>query len=221
MKPPDAVAESVPDAAAFQAAFPVSRETLAGLEIYVALLRDWNAKHNLVSAASLAAVWHRHILDSAQLLPLIPASATTLADLGSGAGFPGLVLAWLARDRLRVTLYESTAKKCRFLGEVAEKLGLTVDIQNRRIEDAPRRAFAVVTARACAPLDRLLAYAHRFQGPETVNLFLKGQNVEGELTEAYKIWRMSLQTHQSLTDPAARVLEIRGLSRVPSGGTIV
>jgi 16S rRNA (guanine527-N7)-methyltransferase len=214
MKPPDAVTESVPDAAAFQAAFPVSRETLAGLETYVGLLRDWNAKHNLVSAASLAAVWHRHVLDSAQLLPLIPASATTMADLGSGAGFPALVLAWLARGRLRVSLYESTAKKCRFLGEVAEKLGLTVDIHNGRIEDAPRRAFDVVTARACAPLDRLLGYAHRFQGAETVNLFLKGQNVEGELTAAYKIWRMILQKHQSLTDPAATVLEIRGLARV-------
>ena len=174
------------------------------------LLTDWNSKHNLVSRGSLADVWRRHIWDSAQLVPLIPANVRRLIDLGSGAGFPGLILASLL-PHARVTLCEATAKKCRFLAEAAEALNVTVDIRNGRIEELPREAFDAVTARACAPLGELLGYASRFQGPNTVNLFLKGQNVEAELAEAAISWKMKAQTHQSRSDPTGRVLEIRGL----------
>ena len=204
----------------FAKATGVSRETLARLKAYVALLAEWNARHNLVSATSLADVWRRHVWDSAQLLPLIPASAKSLADLGSGAGFPGLVLACLLRGRpdFRTVLYESTAKKCRFLEAAAERMGLSVEVRNSRIEAAKPGPFDVVTARACAPLAKLLAYAQQFQGPGAVNLFLKGQSVEAELTEAHKSWNMEVVKHKSLTDPSGAILEIRELAHVPSAG---
>jgi 16S rRNA (guanine527-N7)-methyltransferase len=197
----------------FAQAANVSRETLARVRAYIGLLEDWNARHNLVSAASMADVWRRHVWDSAQLAEFIPADAKTLADLGSGAGFPGLVLAALRPD-LRVVLCEATAKKCRFLEAAAERIRLKVEVRNARIEDAKPEPFDVITARACAPLDRLLGYAQHFQGPDTVNLFLKGQSVEAELTEAHKSWRMKQLRHPSRTDPSGTILEIRELVHV-------
>jgi 16S rRNA (guanine527-N7)-methyltransferase len=195
----------------FAAATGVSRETLARLKAYVGLLTDWNARHNLVSKASLDEVWQRHIWDSAQLAPLIPPEAKTLADLGSGAGFPGLVLAVLLQERLAVTLFEATRKKAEFLRTVADRLGLTVAVRAERIEEAARGVFDVLTARACAPLLELLEYAQHFAGPRTVCLFLKGQNVGVELTEARKSWRMKVREHPSVTHPFGVVLEIREL----------
>ncbi len=199
-------------AAEFAAAANVSRETLARLKTYAGMLVDWNARHNLVSDKSLADVWRRHFWDSAQLAPFIPKSSETLADLGSGAGFPGLVLAELLRDRLTVELYESTAKKAKFLQAVTERLCLPVQVRNARIEEAQRKVFDVITARACAPLPRLLGYAQHFAGPDTVLLFLKGQNVGAELTEAHKSWKMKVRQHQSLSDPSGVILEIRELA---------
>jgi len=195
----------------FAATANVSRETLAHLKAYVGLLEDWNSRHNLVSPGSLAHVWGRHIWDSAQLARFVPEGARTLADLGSGAGFPGLVLAELLRGRAEVTLFEATAKKCHFLEAVRDRLGLEVTIRNERMEEVEFRPFDVVTARACAPLDKLLGYAQHFVGRNTVCLFLKGQNVGSELTEARKSWKMNLQQHPSLTDPSGVVLEIREL----------
>ena len=192
----------------------VSRETLARLKTYAGILEDWSALHNLVSRASLAHMWRRHFWDSAQLMPLIPAEAKSLVDLGSGAGFPGLVLAELLRDRpVKITLYEATAKKCRFLEAVAEDLGLAMEIRNARIEEAASEPYDVVMARACAPLDQLLAYAHRFWGPRTVGLFLKGQNVEGELTKANKSWKIKAEHHPSQSDSAGVILEVGELHR--------
>ena len=176
------------------------------------MLEDWNARHNLVSEKSLGDVWRRHFWDSAQLAPLVPKSAKTLADLGSGAGFPGLVLAELLRDRLRVELFEATAKKAKFLEAVAERLGLATRVRNQRIEDANRKIFDVITARACAPLPKLLSYAQHLAGPDTVLLFLKGQNVGAELTEAHKSWKMKVRQHPSLSDPSGVILEIRELA---------
>jgi 16S rRNA (guanine527-N7)-methyltransferase len=194
----------------------VSRETLARLKVYVGLLEEWNALHNLVSAKSLTDVWHRHVWDSAQLIRFIPETATTLVDLGSGAGFPGVVLATMLRERpgFRTVLYESTAKKCRFLEEAAARLGLNVEVRNARMEQAKREPFDLVTARACATLAKLLGYARPFQDSKTVNLLLKGQSVESELTEARTSWRMKLERHESLTDPSGVILEIRGLTHV-------
>lgn len=197
----------------FQQAANVSRETLDRLKLFVALLEDWSARHNLVSAASLQDVWRRHIWDSAQLLDLVPAGASSSVDLGSGAGFPGLILALLLRDRLgfRAVLYEATRKKCDFLAAAAERLGVAVDIRNARLEMARPESFDLVTARACAPLPRLLLYAQAFQGAGTVNLFLKGQSVGSELTEAHKIWNMRVQERSSRSDPSGIILVIEQL----------
>jgi 16S rRNA (guanine527-N7)-methyltransferase len=191
--------------------FDVSRETLERLKAYVGLLGDWNSRHNLVSAGSLGDVWRRHILDSAQLVHFVPENARTLADLGSGAGFPGLVLAVL-RGELKVTLFEATTKKCRFLEAAAARMELTVAVRNERIEKAQRERFDVVTARACAPLSRLIPYAQHFAGKDTVCLFLKGQNVEAELTKAHNSWRMKVRRHQSVSDPSGTILDVRGLA---------
>lgn len=198
----------------FAVASGVSRETLARLKAYAGLLADWNARHNLVSAASLADVWRRHFWDSAQLTPFIPADAKSLVDLGSGAGFPGLVLAILFRERadFRTVLYEATAKKCAFLSAATQATGAAAEIRNARIEQAKPEPFDVVAARACAPLTRLLAYAQPFQAAGTANLFLKGQSVASELTEARKSWRMQLVRHQSRSDPSGTILEIRELA---------
>jgi 16S rRNA (guanine527-N7)-methyltransferase len=197
----------------FQRAAHVSRETLARLTMFVDLLGGWNERHNLVSRASLADVWRRHILDSAQLLHFIPEAATSLVDLGSGAGFPGLVLGVLLHGRpdFRSVLYEATRKKCEFLATAAERVQITAEVRNRRIEDAPPEIFDVVTARACAPLPRLLVYAERFQGSQTRNLFLKGQNVGSELTEAHRSWKMRVEGHVSRSDSSGTVLVIEDL----------
>jgi len=199
------------------AAVPVSRETLAHLKLYASMLTDWNERQNLVSSNSLNDLWRRHFLDSAQLVELIPATAVSLVDLGSGAGFPGLVLAEMLRDRaeFRAVLYESIGKKVAFLQSVAERLKLsTVEIRQSRVETAAPEAFDLITARALAPLDRLLDYAQRFWGPGTRALFLKGQNVEAELTEAHKSWSMELERHPSRSDASGVILEIRELHRV-------
>jgi 16S rRNA (guanine527-N7)-methyltransferase len=196
----------------FAAAAGVSRETLARLQRYAELLLDWNARHNLVSPRSLEDLWRRHFWDSAQLAALVPGNARTLADLGSGAGFPGLVLAELLRNRVQVTLHEATTKKCAFLAAAAEAMDLPVIVENRRMEDTVPKPFDIVTARACAPLPKLLGYAHHFAGPNSVCLFLKGQNVGSELTEAHKSWNMKVRQIPSLTDPSGVILELRELS---------
>jgi 16S rRNA (guanine527-N7)-methyltransferase len=200
----------------FAARAGVSRETLARLEAYVGLLQDWNSRHNLVSARSLEDVWRRHVWDSAQLAPLVPQNAKTIADLGSGAGFPGLVLAELLRGRVAVTLFESTRKKCDFLAAAAEAMQLPVTIRNERIEAGGRERFDVVAARALAPLDKLLGYAQQLSDRRTLCLFLKGQSLAAELTEARKSWRMKALQHPSATDPSGVILEVRELDHVPT-----
>lgn len=200
----------------FAARTGVSRETLARLKAYVGLLDDWNARHNLVSAKSLAEVWRRHVWDSAQLAPLVPAGARSLADLGSGAGFPGLVLAELLRDRVSVTLFESTGKKAEFLKAAAQRMGLMVQVRNERIEAGGQGHFDVVTARALAPLDKLLGYAQQKASPKAVCLFLKGQSLASELTQARKSWKMQVLQHPSATDPSGVILEVRELRHVRS-----
>jgi len=194
----------------FAAQTGVSRETLARLKAYADMLADWNERHNLVARSTLPDLWQRHFWDSAQLASHVPATAKTLADLGSGAGFPGLVLAAMRPD-VAVTLYEATTKKCAFLRAVAERMALHVEIENARMEDLSPRPFDVVTARACAPLPRLLEYAHRFVSPNTVCLFLKGQNVGSELTEATKYWNMKLSQVPSQTDPSGAIVIVREL----------
>lgn len=190
----------------------VSRETLDRLDAYGALLRRWQPRINLVSRTTLDTLEHRHILDSAQLHPLLPANARVLVDLGSGAGFPGLVLAILGVPE--VHLIESDTRKCAFLREAARTTGTPVTVHNRRIEQvAPFRAD-VVTARALAPLAELLAHAERFVGGSagdtgSICLFLKGRQADDELTLAREHWKMTAEKIDSITDPAGTVLRIR------------
>ena len=191
-------------AAGFAGIFPVSRETLARLEAYAVLLRRWSPRINLVAAGTLDDLWRRHFLDSAQLLPLLPAGARGLIDLGSGAGFPGLVLAILGAPG--VELVEADARKCAFLREAARVTSAAVEIRNVRIESLPARSFDVVTARGCAPLDRLLVLAQSLIGQGTVCLFAKGETAAQELTAARQTWEFDAISHESRADPRGVVL---------------
>ena len=197
----------------FAVSASVSRETLDRLKRYAELLANWNTRHNLVSGRSMADVWKRHFWDSAQIADLVPAEAKTLVDLGSGAGFPGLLLGTL-RPELRITLIEATRKKYDFLKVVARELDLKADIRNERIEDVAPERFDVITARACAPLPQLLSYAQRFWARGSRALLHKGQNLASELTEAHKSWRIQVEQHSSRSDPSGIILEIRELQRV-------
>jgi len=204
------------DAEAFARVADVSRETLALLTLYADRLSEWNSLHNLVSRTSIEDMWRRHFLDSVQLMRFVPDEAASLVDLGSGAGFPGLVLATLLRDRrgFRTVLYESTGKKCRFLQETADALRVAVEIRQARIEDADAEGFDLVTARALAPLPELLVYAQRFFRPGTIALFPKGQNIGAELTQAHKSWKIEAIQHPSISDPSGVILEVRELKDV-------
>ena len=201
------------DARGFADLFEVSRETLARLEAYAELLTRWSARINLVGRDTLPDLWRRHMLDSAQLLPLVPPDAQSLIDLGSGAGFPGLVLAILGVGG--VELVEANSRKAAFLREAARVAAAAVTIRPCRIAAVPAHAVDVVTARALAPLDRLLDLARPFLGPGTVCLFPKGERAEQELTIARKAWTMSASLYDSIADPRGVVLRLQGVVREP------
>ena len=196
----------------FQTTTGVSRETLDRCKVFVNLLLDWNQRINLIGRSTEDDVWHRHMLDSAQLMDHLPENTNTLVDLGSGAGFPGLVLALLGVPH--VHLIESTGKKATFLRTVAAETGLPLTVHNARIEDIKPFPADVVTARALAPLDKLIGYGQRFSGPRTCHIYLKGLHVEDELTNAHKIWKMQVDRTPSTTDPRGSVLCAREVSRV-------
>lgn len=193
----------------FQRATGVSRETLARLEIYAALLVKWQPTINLVGRSTLDDVWRRHFLDSAQLFPLLPEGVRVLVDLGSGAGFPGLVLAILGVAETH--LIESDQRKATFLREVARATGVPVQVHARRIEAVPPFAADAVTSRALAPLADLLAWASPFIGNQGVCLFPKGRQVEDELTGAAKGWNMRVERFDSQTDPTGTILRVSKL----------
>lgn len=186
----------------------VSRETTDRLARHLDLLRRWQKRINLVGPATLADPWRRHMLDSAQLAPLVPAGAR-LADLGSGAGFPGLVLAVLRGGP--VHLIESDARKAAFLGEAVRATAAPAEVHNARAESLGLKAD-VVTARACAPLDRLIGLALPLLAPGGVCLFLKGARAGEELEAARARWRMTVRRRPSLSAPEGVVLELGGLS---------
>jgi 16S rRNA (guanine527-N7)-methyltransferase len=182
----------------------------ARLDAYLALLERWQRRINLVGAATLADPWRRHILDSGQLVPWLPPGRPRLADLGSGAGFPGLVLAIVSQAE--VTLIEADARKCAFLAEAARHTGTVVTVLNRRIEsvdgDAAVRPFAVVTARALAPLDPLIGLARPLLAADGALLLLKGRAFPDELTAARVRWKMRVVTRPSVSDDDGVVARI-------------
>jgi len=197
------------------AAFHVSRETEQDLKRYQALLLKWNRRINLISRTETEDIFRRHFEDSLQIIDYLPEDMHSLVDLGSGAGFPGLVLAMALKSRpeLHVTLIESNGKKCAFLREAARSCGLSVTVLNTRIEQAAERLIKadVITSRALASLDKLLDLAYPLLAEGGICVFHKGQYVDDELTDASKYWNMSVEKRTSRTDPTGTILILRQL----------
>jgi 16S rRNA (guanine527-N7)-methyltransferase len=208
------MAESPADALAVQAALGATDAQMADLAAFHGLLAEWNERMNLVGPSALEEFWPRHAFDSGQLLALAP-EARIWADLGAGAGFPGVVLAILLKGRVgaKVHLVESMAKRCRFLAEVARRLDLPAQIHNVRAEDLGIKVD-IVTARACAPLPRLLRYAEPTLKRGAVGLFLKGRDVAAELRDAAQSWTFEAELLASRSHADGRILKVKGLSRV-------
>jgi 16S rRNA (guanine527-N7)-methyltransferase len=201
------------DQAAALAMVDVSRETFSRLKALEALILNWANYQNLIASSTVPLLWTRHIADSLQLLPLAP-NATAWVDLGSGGGFPGLVLgcALAGQADARIDLIESNAKKSAFLREAIRVLRIPGVVHNARIEyiaESWEQSIDVVTARALAPLAKLLEYAHPFLEKGAQALFQKGQDVDAELTEAAKYWNVDADILPSLTHPDGRILRIR------------
>lgn len=192
----------------------VSQAVQSKLNTYVALLEEWQGKMNLVSDSTLPVVWTRHILDSAQVERYLTPSDRVILDLGSGAGFPALVLAILDESKNRtVHLVESDGKKCSFLQAVADACGLHVVIHNERIEKMPVFKADVITARALAALDKLVGYAKPFIGERTRCLFLKGKKADEELKLCAKKFVFAVEKHSSITSDEGKILCLTGIKK--------
>lgn len=201
------------DATEFARLSGATPDQVADLDRYRALLADWNERMNLVGPATMEVFWSRHAWDSAQLLTLAP-EALTWADLGAGAGLPGVVLAILGKGRpgFHVHLVESMTKRCRFLEEVVNALDLPATVHNERAENLSLDVD-IVTARACAPMSRLLGYAQPYLKRGALALFLKGQDVASDLEEATRYWKFEADVLPSLSDPRGRIVRVRRLGR--------
>ena len=207
---------TISNAADFQALTGATDEQIADLEAFIVRLTEANAVMNLVGPDTIPDVWNRHIWDSAQLLDLAP-DARTWADLGAGAGFPGVVLAILLKGRAdaHVCLIDSLGKRCRFLQEVVDALALPATVVNGRAEEQALKVD-IVTARAVAPMEKLLAYAQPYLQRGAQGLFLKGEKAEAELIEARKVWHFESSLSVSRSDPRGRIVSVRSLRRVHS-----
>ena len=204
------------DAESFLAVSGVSRETMERLRAFEALLLKWQKSINLISSATLTQIWPRHIWDSAQLLPLVPDEARLWLDVGSGAGFPGIVAAAMLRDRpgFRMHLVESDQRKGIFLREAARIMDLPVTVHTCRIEDwqMPDGATPdIISARALASLDKILVWTSPFWGKQTIGLFPKGASVKEELTQSRKDWIFETEAKASQSDGSGTVLKLWGL----------
>lgn len=196
------------------AQFTLTPDAKAQFEKFLVLLQRWNARINLVGRTDVADIWQRHIFDSAQLGRLLPPGTDSLIDLGSGAGFPGLVLAVLTRRR--VHLVEADQRKAAFLQEAVQVLGVDATIHAQRAEFLHLPPARAITARALAPLPRLLSLVAPLLAPAGICLFPKGNNVAAELTAARQEWHMHVEHFPSRTDPDGTILRIREIRRAPS-----
>ena len=205
------------DEEAAKAALDVPRGTMERLEGFVSLLREENARQNLVSASSLEQVWSRHVLDSAQLIRFAPANTETWLDLGSGPGLPGLVVALLHRSR--VTLVESRRLRADFLHRAAEVLGISdkVEIVCARAETLQPRRFDAIGARAFAPLEKLLAIGSAFSTSGTCWILPKGRSAKSELEAARASWQGDFRLEPSVTDAESGIIVATGVSRKAEG----
>jgi 16S rRNA (guanine527-N7)-methyltransferase len=198
----------------------LSPGVLARLSAYRALLLDWSGRMNLVGPQEMGRFWRRHALDSLQLLSLAPA-ALRWADLGAGAGLPGLAIACALADRpgARVVLIDSVAKKGAFQRAVIAALGLPAEAITARVEAVPPEIVDVVTARAFAPLPQLIGYARPWLALGAQGLFLKGQDIEAELTAASKYWKVCCSVFESRSSSGGRILRVDGVpDAVAAGG---
>jgi 16S rRNA (guanine527-N7)-methyltransferase len=194
----------------------VSRETFEGLKAYEALVQRWNPAINLVSKSDASDLWQRHIVDSAQIFALCPPAASSWVDLGSGGGFPGLVVAILAKQvqpNLRVTLVESDLRKATFLRQASQSLGLAVEVASKRIESLDPANADVLSARALALLTSLLGFAHQHLAQTGTALFPKGARFLEEIADARKAWTFDVDIKQSLSEAEAAILVIRNIHR--------
>jgi len=193
----------------------VSRETFDKLEAFAELVRKWNPKINLVSKNSLDDLWQRHILDSVQVFELAQGSGHWV-DLGSGGGFPGIVVAILNQEvqNFRITMVESDQRKCAFLRTAIRELGLTASVQSERIEKLDGLEADVLSARALADLTQLLDFAELHLNSDGTALFPKGQNWQREDSDAKQVWSYALEAVESKTSPAAAILKIKDIARV-------
>jgi len=216
-------ASSIGSAEDFARQFSVSRETISRLKTYEKLLKQWQKTINLVGAGTLEQTWSRHFADSAQLLDLAPLSTNRWVDLGSGAGFPGLVLAILLAERegAHVALVESDTRKAAFLGEVARQTGVPVDIYPERIEKAATQYMVgqvdAITARGLAPMPRLLELVAPYFLGSTVGLFLKGREAQSELDAANQGWELLTEQCPSQTDKEGQIILVRALRAKAEG----
>jgi len=193
----------------------VSRETSERLTLYGQLLRKWNPKINLVAPSTLEDTEERHLRDSAQIFDFLPKTAMSLADFGSGGGFPGMVLAILAKEKrpdMKVTMVESDQRKCSFLRTVLRETGVSAHVVSNRIENIAPLQSEVNTARALSNLSTLLSFAKQHQTSNGTCFFLKGRTWKSEVEEAENQWKFSYTPHKSITDPHAVILEIRDIS---------
>ena len=185
----------------------VSRETLRKFEEYLALLEKWQRRINLVANSTMVDVWQRHVLDSAQLIKFYPPNTKKILDVGSGAGFPGLVLAIMGN--VEVDLVESDQRKAVFLSTVIRSLGLPAKVHNQRVETLPNLSPDVITARAVAPVSKLMELIENQISLDTVCLFLKGASVQDELTELQTYSTMVTVNHPSLSGANGVILELK------------
>lgn len=195
----------------------VSRETFERLELYLETLKKWNRKINLVSPETINHAWDRHIIDSAQVWSVQHGMPSKWVDIGSGGGFPGMILAILMAEtapEATMTLIESDQRKCAFLRTIKRELGLSVNVIATRIESAESQSADIVSARALAPLDQLLSFARLHMAQNGTALFLKGQSWKKEVADAQTQWNFAWHSHKSITDSNAVILEVKDLVHV-------
>lgn len=188
----------------------VSRETLERLSLYSFTLAKWQKAKNLVANSTIDDRWRRHFLDSAQLFPLIRQHQTkadiTLVDIGSGAGFPGLVLSIMGLGH--ATMVEANGRKCSFMSHVVRETAASATIINQRVESVDPQHFDIVTSRACAKIEQLLNWSSSFIGPATEIWLLKGATAEEELTQATALWNMAVERFDSRTSQDGVILRL-------------
>jgi len=185
----------------------VSHETQERLRIYVNLLTKWQARINLISAKTLPEIWHRHILDSAQLIRFLPSNPVTIMDMGSGAGLPGVVLAILTSHRLH--LVESDSRKIAFMRTALRETGTKATLHEARMEDLPALNIDMITARALAPLHQLMALSASQHHDRLEYLFLKGREAKQELTDWSGCSKLAVHLSPSVTDSKASIIQLK------------